>query len=283
MLKKLTLLGISITSISRGAILESVKGYLEKRSVKPFVIVTPNPEQVILAQENNVFRDVLNSADIALPDGVGIAWSSKILHLSPVTYHLSPIPGISFMEDLVKLAVEEGYPVAFIGGWNGVAQKALDKLKEKYPELKGWAEEPPELTTLSNLSDRSYLKKVTDKIRDSRVRLVFVALGAPKQEFFINELQHHSSLRGEKRRSNLKEIAAATSWPRNDNGPMILMSVGGSFDELSGKIPRSPEWISKVGLKWLWRLILEPWRIGRQLRLIKFIWLVLKQRVSGKI
>ncbi|MEK7166481.1 MAG: WecB/TagA/CpsF family glycosyltransferase, partial [Patescibacteria group bacterium] len=216
------------------------------------------------------------------PDGVGIVWGCR---LSVVSCKLAEtIPGIDFMEELVALAAEKGYPVAFIGGSEGVAQKALENLQKKYPGLQGWAETPPEINSLSNLGDLRYLSDVANKIRRTGVRFIFVGLGAPKQEFFIKELQQYLSLRGEERRSNLNEIATAISWPRNDSvQPNILMSVGGSFDELSGKIPQAPKWISDLGMKWLWRLIIEPWRIGRQLKLIKFVWLVLTQKVSGKI
>ena len=88
------------------------------------------------------------------------------------------------MEDLVKLAAQNSWPIGFIGGRNGVAKLAFEKLQQKYPGLTGWAEEPGELS-LSDLSNLGYLE---EKIRLTNTRLVFVGLGAPKQEYFIAKL-----------------------------------------------------------------------------------------------
>ena len=314
----LTLLGIHISTDSKIDLLQQIADYLHNlKSEKPLTIVTPNPEQIVIAQENPEFREILNSADISLPDGVGIIWALKyrgrtteyrrqypedrktdrsfpssdlsaIRHPSSVIRHPETLPGIEFMEDLVRLAAEKGYPIALIGGWEGVAQKALDKLKEKYPGLVGWAEEPGAITIqkskIKNQNDNSkvknelttslggtdaYFEQLAQRITDSGTKLVFVGLGAPKQELFIHQLTTHLP----RRRAGNSQLTT----------PLIVMSIGGAFDEISGKIPRAPGWVTGLGLKWLWRLILEPWRIGRQLKLVKFVILVLKQRVSGKI
>ena len=227
-LNAVKVLGISITNASRKEILEEIQKYLlqpDKKHQKPLIIFTPNTEQLVLAQKNPQFAAVLNQADVAIPDTVGVAWASRLLTKNGIT---KPIPGVEFMEDLVQLAVNCHVPIGLIGGWGKIAVKTFECLQEKYPGL----------TTSNNPG------------------MIFVALGAPKQEYYIQKLSTIQNLR-----------------------PTILMAVGGSFDIISGRLPRAPLWMRKTGLEWFWRLILEPWRLKRQLALVEFVFLVLKEKI----
>jgi len=274
---KQILLGVAVSTEPKNVLLEHISSHLKSKTRSPLTIVTPNPEQIVYAQKDEHFRNILNSADIALPDGVGIVWAvNRIKYQGSNIRDLKVIPGIEFMEELVKLAAENGYVVGLIGGRNGVVVEALQKLQQKFPTLKGWAEDGPEIKipnpksqipknkqfsneamkqTISGLPN-NYMQQLIKRISETKVQLLFIGLGAPKQEYFVE---------------NLKSQISNPKFSK----PLVLMSVGGSFDELSGRIPRPPQWVSNVGLKWLWRLILEPWRIQRQLRLITFIRLVL--------
>src|SRR3989344_7490267 len=101
-LNKTKVLGINVTTNSRVEILEEIKKYLKSganTSEKSFTIVTPNPEQIVLAQKDKHFADVLNGADVAIPDGIGLA----------LVMRLKKIPGVEFMEDVVAIAAKEGY------------------------------------------------------------------------------------------------------------------------------------------------------------------------------
>ncbi len=234
-LKSSKILGISVTTDSKEDILEYIQKYLEKSSEKqkePLVIVTPNPEQIVMAQKDSHFAKILNQADVAIPDGQGLALAAR----------LKRIPGVEFLEDLVALAAKRGYAIGLIGGRGGVAVRALECLSRR-AGIKGWAIEPEGKT----------IEEVTKKIVDSNTRLVFVGLGAPKQEYFIEN--------------------AKCQMP-NAKYPLILMSVGGAFDMISGRTPRAPHAVRVVGLEWLWRLVREPWRFRRQLALLKFLWLL---------
>ncbi len=240
-LSKQNILGIGVTTNSKNEILEYIEKYLGKSAKKPLVIVTPNPEQIVVAQRDSHFREILNGADVAIPDGIGLALIAGC----------KKIAGVDLMEDLVGLAARRSLPVALIGGRGGVALKALECLQARFPGLSGWAQLPEEKT----------IEEIGKKIADSRTQLVFVGLGAPKQEYFIEKLKVES----------LRLKVAA---------PLALMSVGGSFDELSGRISRPPAIIDKLGLKWFWRLILEPWRWKRQLSLVKFVYLICKSHLK---
>jgi len=235
-LNAVKILGISITTNSRKEILEEIQKYLDlpaKKQQKSLKIYTPNVEQLVLASKNPAFAGILNQADVAIPDSIGVVWAGNVLTKNgPKTV----IPGVEFMEDLVRLAASRHVPIGLIGGKGKVAVEAFDCLHKKYPDLLGWASDVP-----------SILQKAG---------IIFVALGAPKQEYFI------------------EETTVKTKG-------VVFMAVGGSFDMLSGRLRRAPFAMRKLGLEWFWRLLLEPWRIVRQFALIKFVGMVLKEKLFG--
>ncbi|KKR00373.1 MAG: teichoic acid biosynthesis protein, N-acetylglucosaminyldiphosphoundecaprenol [Microgenomates group bacterium GW2011_GWC1_39_12] len=233
---KKQLLGVNITIDNKETILTEVRNYLLGKSKKfPFVIVTPNPEQIMLAQRDKEFLKLLNKVDVSLPDGIGIVWAMKGI--------VSRIPGIDFMQDLVRMANKNNWTIGFVGGWNGVGKKALVVLQSSYVNLHGWAITPEETDE----------QKLAKHIVDSNTRIVFVGLGAPKQEEYIDILK-----------KQCKKV--------------VFMAVGGSFDMIAGVTPRAPDWIQKIGLEWLYRLFREPWRWKRQLAIWSFIVRVVLER-----
>jgi len=152
-------------------------------------------------------------------------------------------PGIDVLEALVKLAADLGFTTGFLGGREMVAQQTADCLQKKYKNLKVvFAEDGGEVDAQGNSEDLGKLR---------RVDLLFVAFGPPKQEKWINK--------------NLGKIDVK-----------VAMGVGGAFDYLSGKVPRAPKFLRSLGLEWLFRLIMQPWRIKRQLALLKYLSLMVK-------
>lgn len=287
-LRAVKVLGISITKDSRDSILKYLQKYLDlgdKKQPETLQIVTPNTEQLVAAQHHPWFAKLLNQADVALPDSIGIVWGSRIMGVKSLS---GRIPGITFFEDLVALAAKQHVKTAFIGGRGGVAVEAFECLRRKYPGLEGWGEEAPELEVESanllinqSANTKEYFEVLAKKIIETRTQIIFVALGPPKQELFMEKLKQ--ALIDNSPHPSLTKRGSIPPLRKGGSGgvtPVILMAVGGSFDEISGRIPRSPKWISKIGLKWLWRLILEPWRIKRQLALVEFIWLVLKEKMT---
>jgi len=268
------------------------------KSNKQYQITTPNPEQVVLAQANSEFREVLNRADLAIPDGGGVIWAIKraapmqvtqnyfssnrlrkevISKLSqrrkavyppqfaeqfgrvngkknrfwqPAFSNFKRLSGVGLMVALCKLATRKGWRVMLLGGKDGVAEKAAKQLTINNQQLT--------ITSFLGTQDisketKEERKRVINKINDFRPHLLFVAYGAPYQELWIAK--------------NLPLLRAR-----------VAMGVGGAFDYLAGKVPRAPKWIRNMGLEWLYRLIREPWRLKRQLALVKFIWLVLNEK-----
>lgn len=299
------ILEIKFSTNSKNEILEEAQKFLEKKIKFPhnsyqnasniLTIVTPNPEQVIAAQHDFHFRELLNQADLSLPDGIGITWASGVLQKKLKIKRLTPIPGINFMEELIYWASKKRVPTALIGGHDGLAVKTLDCLSKRgWRVQNSWGQDGPDVTiqnhavpggrrelrimnygeNLENIYDKNhapilvttirkerYFERLAQLIIEKKTRIIFVGLGAPKQEYFIEELS--------------KQLTGM-----NYQLPVVCMSVGGSFDEITGRIPRAPEWVRRIGLKWLWRLMVEPWRIGRQWALLQFVAQVLKERYS---
>lgn len=197
-------------------------------------IVTPNPEIVVAAQKDVIFKKILNSADLSIPDGRGLKLSGKINNT---------FSGTDFMEALVRLASEKAFTIGFLGGRDRVAEKTSECLLRKYPNLKiSFAGPGGEIDNQGRLSGEDHKSLPPSDI-------LFVAFGHIKQEKWIA--------------NNLDKIPVK-----------IAMGVGGAFDCLSGTVPRAPKLMRDLSLEWLFRLVIQPWRIKRQLALLKYLWLI---------
>lgn len=266
MLEKKTLLGIGITSVSRNKVLEYIIKGLENGGKKYF-IVTPNPEILVLADKVSKYKSILNKADIALPDGIGVLIAGKILKLGLA----ERITGVEVLEDLCMLVAEKPITVGFLGGRHGVAEKTAECLQNRYPNLSVIfvGEEWPAAKTPFNNRFKIYDLRFKNKngkiinhksyfINHPSIDILFVAFGAPKQEMWISE--------------NLDKLPVR-----------VAIGVGGAFDYISGRVPRAPLILRKIGIEWLFRLLVQPWRIKRQIRLLEFMFLVLKEKFGTSL
>jgi N-acetylglucosaminyldiphosphoundecaprenol N-acetyl-beta-D-mannosaminyltransferase len=260
---------------------QSTNQTLQHSNIPTFTIVTPNSEQIMLAKKDTTFKKILNNADIALPDGIGVVWAMKVLQNKSI----HRISGIDFMVDLIAYAVKQKMNVAFLGGENGIAIKAFECQKKKFSLLGGFADEVGMIdynrqngvdniiNTTSNLAlntiqlekQEQLFHDIAEKIISENIGMVFVGMGMGKQEWVTENIKCQIS--------NIK------SNPRSKiHTPIFFMSVGGAFDMLSGAIPRASVFVRSMGLEWLWRLIQEPWRWKRQVALIQFIWRVAQEK-----
>lgn len=224
------ILGVKVNNATKEEALEFIKRGLIKGG-KKIKIFTPNPEIIAFAGNNKRFKTILNTSDLALPDGMGVIWAGKLLGRN----FKERIAGADFMEMLCQTAEKQGLTVGLMGGGAKIAERTAECLLRKYPKLKI-------VFTSSEWA-----------LKGAAIDILFVAFGFPKQEQWIYE--------------NLPKIPVKAA-----------MAVGGSFDYISGAVPRAPLFIRKVGLEWLFRLIIQPWRIRRQLALLQFIFLVFKER-----
>jgi len=272
-LKYKKILGVKIDLVKTEKILEETRKYLKRTSkfnfqfskklIRPYIIFTPNPEIIIYAQKEPVFKEIVNSAQINIPDGIGISWALKRLFNIEITV----IPGVDLMKKLCQTAEDNRFQIGLIGGSNGLAVETAECLKKTYTKLKietlgepevRIGEEKDRLKILGNDTDE-YFKILCGEINKKKIDMLFVALGFPKQEYFINKLKAASQ------KSKFKK-------------PLVMMGVGGSFDYLVGRIPRAPEWMRERGFEWLFRLIHQPFRIKRQFFGAQFFLRVLMSR-----
>jgi len=240
MLEKKNILGVWVTNASMDKILEYITRGLKKSSKKYF-IVTPNPEFLTLANSDISYKKILNKAKIALPDGVGLMLASRVLN-RPLKERVT---GVDLLESLCSSVSEKPITVGFLGGRDGIADKAAECLLKKYPGLKV-AFAQSEYNVYKNYNNYNGYK---------RIDILFVAFGVPKQERWIYE--------------NLDKLPIK-----------VAIGVGGAFDYISGRVPRAPWFVRKIGFEWLFRLIVQPWRLKRQLALLEFAFLVLKEKVN---
>ncbi len=242
---------ISLKDATKKAI-EWSKGKIQKH------IVTPNPEILLEAQKNHKFLEVLHKADLSIPDGTGILWSAKYLKIteknkskiikiikwlsSILSIALYPkyihteiferVTGADLMEDICKNSAKNNLKIFLLGGANGIAEKAKEKLERKFKNIK--------ITGIYGGSPKeSDQKIITEKINNSHANILLVAFGAPAQEMWIA-----------RNLKNLKTIKVA-------------LGVGGTFDYIAEAKKRAPKLIQKIGIEWLYRLVQQPSRTKR--------------------
>ena len=206
-------------------------------------VVTPNPEIVEVCRENPEAMRAVNGAALVLPDGIGVIKGAAMLG-TPLK---EKTPGIEFAMGLMGKMAERGKSLYLLGAKPGVAEQAAARLKAQYPGLK-----------IAGTHD-GYFKEdapVVEAIRESGADCVFVCLGAPKQELFM--------------KNHLDELHIK-----------LMIGLGGSLDSFAGTVKRAPKWMIRCNLEWLYRLIKEPKRFGRMLRLPKYLFAVLGKRIRG--
>lgn len=236
------ILGVGFDNLTMDETVAEAKRILDRGET--CYCVTPNPEIVYEARQDEGFRKLLNGAALVLPDGVGIILGARILK-TPLREKVS---GVDFAERLAALLEAEGKPLYLLGGKPGVAELAAEKLRERYPGLE-----------ICGISDGYFQDEtpIMESIRAAKPAVLFVCLGSPKQEHFM--------------RDHLGDLESC-----------LMVGLGGTLDAFAGTVKRAPHWMQKLGLEWFYRLIKEPRRFKRQLRLPKFVFAVLGKRLKRK-
>ncbi len=228
--KYVNILGVKIDSTQRDELLKEIEFKVTKKIC--FYIVTPNPEIILQAQSYPDLLKALNSADFAIPDGVGLRLVERSLKI---------IKGRDMMVDLFKLAEEKKLKVYLLGSTRKVMERALYKLKREFPKLKVKGNSGPSLDKNANPVlevDTNLQSEIVDEVNSFKPDLLFVAFGAPKQEKWICKWRDKMNVTG-------------------------IMAVGGGFDYYAGEVKGVPKLFAGFGFEWLWRLIQEPKRVRR--------------------
>ena len=214
-------------------------------------VVTPNAQHVVMLEDDTRFREYYEHAGMVLADGVSLLVAAKILG----TKLKERVNGTNLFTNLCERAAQEGLSVFLLGSRPGVADLAAKKLQARYPNLivAGTCSPPEGFETQQEL-----LEEVGQKVLSARPHILFVGLGAPKQESWM--FQHGRSL-----------------------GVPVSVGVGGSFDLVSGRLPRAPQWMQDWGFEWLFRLVVEPGRLWRRYLIgnARFIAIVLGQLLTA--
>ena len=242
------ILGTRIDHVTmRQAVEQATEGM---KSGRPFVVVTPNSEIVVKANRDERLMRIIDHAGLVVPDGIDLVIGSKLVK-QPLKERVTRI---DLMMELIAYAEKNGSRVFLLGGKPAIAELAAERLLEKHPKLNIVGTHHGYFKGSHNGEQGSEEERaIIERIRALEADMLFVALGAPSQEFFIE--------------ANKEALGAG-----------LLMGVGGSFDVISGTIQRAPERWQRMGLEWLYRLIKEPWRIKRAGALPIFAWSVLIHR-----
>lgn len=282
MSKRIHLLEVPIDPLSREEALSRVRQYIDAGIAHQ--VATVNPEFLVETQRNRHFLDALKQSELNLADGIGIRAAATFqrlarpdwkparfivgclqwLLLGPAVLLRLPllsapiaqtIPGISLVENLLAEANEQHWRVYLLGGAKGVAQELMAILAQKYPDAKFVGANSGPHWSAGEMT-KTDLSPLINSLKEAKPDILLVAFGAPKQELFIAQAKRHTSI-------------------------PLMIGVGGSFDFLTGRVRRAPEALRAIGLEWLWRLILQPWRAKRIWQAtILFPWRVLMDDLS---
>jgi len=228
---RVDILGVGFDDVTLPQAIDRAYGLIEEEG--NHFVVTPNSEIVYMAHSDEKMKGILNKADLVIPDGIGVIKASNILKTPMQT----KVAGIELGEGLIERLSKSGHSVFLLGAKPGIAQLAADNLVKKYPGL-----------VIAGVND-GYFKnddEVIERVNASGAKVLFVCLGAPKQEYWMDK--------------NFDKL-----------NTRLMLGLGGSLDVFAGEVKRAPDIWIKLGLEWFYRLAKQPARIGRMMALPKFI------------
>lgn len=241
---KINILGVGIDNLSMAETVSHIEQAITDK--KRMQVNTLNAEILYQALHDSRLMNTINGCDLVTPDGTGIVWASEQLG----TPCKERVTGIDLLNSLLARSPEKGYKIYFYGSKLDILQRAIRKVQTSYPEIKIVG------------STHGYIKEEEQKdllqdIQNKKPDLLFVALGAPRQEYWIQ--------------SNLKGLP-----------PLVAVGVGGSLDVISGELKRAPGIFQKLRLEWLYRALIQPSRFKRLMVLPRFMLAVLRQKRLSK-
>lgn len=282
--KQVKILGVRLDSTSKEQVLRQAQVNIKNRH--KFVITTPNPEIVMKAQEDEQLKDILNSSDISIPDGIGLVAAVKFLSLPRpkavlsrlfilfaqglgvgfsiifdkewVESELKLIKGREVFYQLMKIANKKQWKVALVGDKYHSAKKASEKLSTSYLKLRIFPLDGPDLKNngeARTVRDTLIEKRVVEKINKEKPQLLFIGFGAPKQEKWLYRWYEKLDF----------------------NAAMV---VGGTFDYIAESKQLPPKWVEDINLEWLWRLVKGDQKVKRVLKAFpRFAWAIYWQKL----
>ena len=232
-LKQVEILGVNVNSLTMAQAVEAVQQFIAEKKVA--LVATANAEMLMRSTQDEELKDILNQADLVVPDGAGTVWAAG--HLG------EPMPervaGFDLAQELMREAPSRGDRVYFFGSAPGVADKAKAKAEELYPGIQV-------VGTRNGFFTEADEPGIIAEIKAARPDILLAALGVPKQEKWLKK--------------HMQELQVPVS-----------IGVGGTLDVMAGVMERAPLWMQKAKLEWLFRGLKQPSRAGRLLALPKFV------------
>jgi N-acetylglucosaminyldiphosphoundecaprenol N-acetyl-beta-D-mannosaminyltransferase len=229
-MSKVKLLNTQVDNLSMNEAVIAIEALINNGKFN--YVVTPNVDHIVKLEEDDEFKKVYEEASLVLTDGMPLIWISKMLK-TPIKEKVS---GSDIFPRICKMAVEKGYKIFLLGAAEGIANKAAENLREKYPGLNivgtyspsyGFENKPEEII------------KIISIINESQPHILAVGLGAPKQEKFIYKFKNQLKV-------------------------PVSLAIGASIDFEAGNVKRAPEWMQKSGLEWFYRFVKEPRRMYKR-------------------
>ena len=232
-LKQVEILGVNVNSLTMAQAVEAVQQFIAEKKVA--LVATANAEMLMRSTQDEELKDILNQADLVVPDGAGTVWAAG--HLG------EPMPervaGFDLAQELMREAPARGDRIYFFGSAPGVADKAKAKAEELYPGIQV-------VGTRNGFFTEADEPGIIAEIKAARPDILLAALGVPKQEKWLKK--------------HMQELQVPVS-----------IGVGGTLDVMAGVMERAPLWMQKAKLEWLFRGLKHPSRAGRLLALPKFV------------
>ena len=230
-MSRIDVLGVSFDDLTMDEAVEIALGFMQER--RACYACTPNPEIVMAAKGDAALRAALSGAELVLADGVGITKAAAMLG-TPLK---SRVPGIDFASNVISRLAERGGSVYLLGAKPLVAEAAAEKLTQTYPGI-----------VIAGTNDGYFTDDapVIEKINAASPDFLMVCLGSPKQELWMS--------------ANAGRLSCG-----------LMAGLGASLDGLAGNVQRAPETWRRLGLEWLYRVIKEPKRLGRVMKLPAFV------------
>ena len=232
-MEKVDILGVKFNNVSMDEAIQTCEAFLKKDTGN--LIVTPNPEIVMKAKDDGEFKEVINSAELVIPDGIGIIKAGKILN-TPLKERVA---GYDLICNLLEKYSDGSASFYFFGSKPGFANEAKEKIEKKYPNIKI-------LGTHTGYFKPEEESVIIDEIRKLKPDILLVGIGFPRQEKLIDRYKSEGFFK-------------------------IGIGCGGSIDVLAGEVKRAPKLFIKLHLEWFYRLLKEPTRFKRMLVLPQFI------------
>lgn len=238
--ERIKILGVNVDSVTMAQAVERVEQLIAAK--KNSIVATANAEMLLRATNDDELKNILNAAELVVPDGAGTVWAAR--HLG---YEMPErVAGFDLVQELMKIAPSKGYKFFLFGSAPTIADKAKLKAEELYPNIEI-------VGTRNGYFTGSDESEIIAQIKNSKPDILLAALGVPKQEKWL--AAHKDEL----------------------NVP-VNIGVGGTFDVMAGVVKRAPKWMQRAKLEWLFRAMLQPSRAGRLIALPKFVFKVVRSK-----